>query len=99
MHLAKRVSIMFRTGVLVAAMTVATLASANASIVFGTGNLGGPHENVQYNNANPGGMTLITETNQDTSVTFTGLENLQSFGGGQARISGTDGNIHICSGN
>src|SRR4051812_13689382 len=70
---------------------------AQATIVIGTGNAGGPHENVLYQDAVSAGLSLSTSTNMGTGVTFTGLEQLQSFSGGQARISGSDGNLTFLS--
>jgi hypothetical protein len=70
---------------------------AGATIVISTGNAGGPHENVQYQNAVSAGFSLSTSTNMGTGVTFTGSEQLQSFSGGQARISGSDGNLTFLS--
>jgi len=71
--------------------------SAKASIVISTGNAGGPHENVLFHDGTAVGDTLTTLTNMGTSVTFTGNEQLQSFAGGQARISGSDGDLTFLS--
>jgi hypothetical protein len=84
---------------MVAAISSSLIAvtSAQASIVIADGNAGGPHENVLFSNSVAVGNTLSTFTNMGTGVTFTGNEQLQSFGGGQARISGADGNITFLS--
>lgn len=52
-----------------------------------------PKENVQFND-NLATDPFTALTNKGTSVTFTSNESLQSFSGGQARISGSDGNIN-----
>jgi hypothetical protein len=82
---------------LAGAISILSFTFAHASIVAGTGNPGGSFENVQYQNASPGSTTLVTATNAGTSVTFTGLENLTTFGGGQARISGEDNTLTYLS--
>jgi hypothetical protein len=76
-----------------ASLVLATAVSAHASIVIGFGNAGGSHENVQFQDVTSVGDTLATFTNKGTGVTFTGNEQLQSFAGGQARISGSDGDL------
>lgn len=52
-----------------------------------------PSENVLFQNMGPANP-LVTTTNHNTSVTFTGNEMLNSVSGGQARISGADGNLN-----
>lgn len=67
--------------------------AANAALVISSGN-GSFDENVQYQNpvSSNGGLTLTTTTNAGTSVTFTSNEAIVGSGG-QATITGTDGNI------
>jgi hypothetical protein len=67
--------------------------SANAALVISTGN-GSFDENVQYQSpvSSNGGFTLTTTTNAGTSVTFNSNEAIVGSGG-QATITGTDGNI------
>ena len=80
------------------AMAALMVASpSQASIVIADGNAGGPHENVQFQNVTSVGDSLTTLTNMGTSVTFTGTEQLKSFSGGQARISGSDGDLTFLS--
>nr|WP_084462236.1 PEPxxWA-CTERM sorting domain-containing protein [Bradyrhizobium sp. WSM1417] len=73
----------------------ALTSAANANLVINTGN-GDFDELVQYQNptSSADGKTLYTTTNAKTptAITFTGLEALVGSGG-QATITGTDGNI------
>jgi hypothetical protein len=80
-----------------ASLLVATALSAHATLVIGTGNPGGQHENVLLNNNSFLGDTLTTFTNKGTSVTFTSNEPLQVPAQGQARITGTDGDLTFLS--
>ena len=50
-------------------------------------------ENVLFKNEGPAN-TILTTTNKDTEVTFTGLETLDSTAGGQAKITGADGQFN-----
>jgi hypothetical protein len=90
-HYMKLAALVFTSSIMIGTV------SAEATIVIGTGNAGGPHENVQYQDAVSAGFSIATTTNMGTGVTFTGLEQLQSFSGGQARISGSDGNLTFLS--
>jgi hypothetical protein len=74
-------------------LVVATTFSAHATIVIDFGNAGGSHENVLLNNPTFLGDTLSTFTNKGTGVTFTSNEPLQVPAQGQARITGTDGDL------
>lgn len=57
-----------------------------------------PDQNVLFNGPDPVGMTAFGNTNQtNTSVTFTGMENLATPSNGQARITGIDGNLSALS--
>ena len=86
-----------RISVAAIALALAFGGSAKASIVIDTGNAGGFHQNVQFQDGSSVGDSLTTLTNANTSVTFTGTEQLESFAGGQARISGSDGNLTALS--
>lgn len=67
---------------------------AEAAIVTYAGQPGAvqPTENVLFQNNGPA-TPLVTLTNRRTSVTFTSNELLNTFAGGQARISGADANL------
>lgn len=49
-------------------------------------------ENVSFKNLGPA-ATIVTSTNKDTAVTFTGTETLDATAGGQAKITGADGDL------
>lgn len=76
-----------------AAAGLALPAPATAAIVVATGAPGvNTDENVLFKNLGPSG-TIVTSTNKDTLVTFTGDEILDATAGGQAKITGADGDL------
>lgn len=72
---------------------IAMAAPAEAAIVVVTGAPGvSTDENVLFKNLGPSAV-IATSTNKDTGVTFTGDEILDATAGGQAKITGADGNL------
>jgi len=66
---------------------------AEAAIVVATGAPGvSTDENVLFRNLGPS-SSIVTSTNKDTLVTFTGDEILDATAGGQAKITGADGDL------
>lgn len=72
------------------AISVGLAAPTQAAIVVVTGAPGvNTDENVLFNNLGPS-RAIVTSTNKDTQVTFTGDEVLDATAGGQAKITGAD---------
>lgn len=85
--------IKFIAPALAVAAGLALSAPAKAAIVVVTDPPGvKTDENVLFNNLGPS-STIATSTNKDTQVTFTGSEILDATAGGQAKITGADGEL------
>jgi hypothetical protein len=77
------------------AASVATPAPA-AILIYTSAGVVQPSDNVLFSNLGPA-ATIVAPTQHGNAVSFTGLETLNSASGGQARISGADGNIQYLS--
>ena len=75
--------------VILTASSFACVVSAQASLVIGTGNPGGQHENVLFGNGVSGNLLSAFTNQSNTEVVFHGLETLSSPSSGQARITGS----------